>query len=518
MVLYSQAFDEKKSSVHQIPASTPTETNPSLLAADEDPHHLDVDWTDEEESRLVRKLDCLVMPLLMLGFYALQLDRGNIGNAMTDYFLEDVGITQFQFNVGQQLLSAGIVLLEIPSNIILYRIGPQKWISGQIIAWGLVATFQAFQKGLPAYMVTRILLGLCEAGFIPAGLYTITLWYKREETSKRFSWFFIGNLGAVASTGLIGYGILHMRGICNLGGWQWLFILEGLFTVSVGILFTILFPKNPAQPKSILGFRYFSERESQILRKRIVLDDPRKLQKKKWIDWSELKRALSNWTVYPHLLLTMTAVAPNSALNSYAPTLVQSFGYGRLTANALVSVGGWISLILNVSWGYLADHSGRRGPWVTGGIFFWWAFTIGNLCLIHSDNEQARYALLTLALSTDMFYHATNGSWMALNCRSAGERSITMALFIMAANCSGIIGSQLFQADDKPLYAKGWAAIVGLTSAGLFFSVVANVQYWWLNRRLRKKEAGSERDDGDGGEVEYPTETGEPVGVVRYHP
>lgn len=165
------------------------------------------DWTAEEETKLVRMLDLTVMPLLILGFSGLQLDCGNIGNALTDFFFRDVGITQSQFNVGQQLLSLGIVLLEIPSNLVLYRVGPSIWISCQIFVWGLVATFQAFQKGVAAFMVTRLLLGLCESGFIPAGLFTITLWYKREETSKRFAWFFIGNMVAQAVSGLLAYGM-----------------------------------------------------------------------------------------------------------------------------------------------------------------------------------------------------------------------------------------------------------------------------------------------------------------------
>lgn len=92
-------------------------------------------------------------------FFFLQLDRGNIGNALTDNFLKDVGITQFQYNIGQQLLSAGIVILEIPSNLMLYRFGPRIWISGQIFAWGLVGTFQAFQSGLGGFLSTRLLLG-----------------------------------------------------------------------------------------------------------------------------------------------------------------------------------------------------------------------------------------------------------------------------------------------------------------------------------------------------------------------
>ena len=147
------------------------------------------------------------MPLLTLVFFALNLDRGNIGNALTDNFLKDVGITQFQYNIGQQLLSAGIVILEIPSNLLLYRFGPRTWISGQIFAWGLVATFQAFQKGLGAYLSTRLLLGLCEAGFIPGGLYVLSTYYKKEETGRRFAIYFFGNNLATACAGLLAYGM-----------------------------------------------------------------------------------------------------------------------------------------------------------------------------------------------------------------------------------------------------------------------------------------------------------------------
>lgn len=285
--------------------------------------------------------------------------------------------------------------------------------------------------------------------------------------------------------------------------------IEGMFTCCVGILFATMFPKSVFEPKSLLGFRYFTEREADILRRRIILDDPRKLQKKKWIDLHELRRAvrslflrkkkpaltipsqLSNWRVYAHLLLTLTAIAPVNALNSYAPTLVSSFGYGRLVSNALVSVGGWISLVLNVAWGLLADHLRLRGPLVLAGVLIWWAITVANLALVHSDSNHARYAVLTLALAFAMTYHAVNGSWLALNARSAGERSITMALFIMAANAAGIVGGQLFQEGDKPLYQTGWSAIVGLTSVGLVFAVGANAQYWWLNRGIERGERRS---------------------------
>ncbi|KAF4457742.1 hypothetical protein F53441_366 [Fusarium austroafricanum] len=396
-----------------------------------DLEHIEVDWTDEEEAKLIRKVDFTIMPLLVLGFFALQLDRGNIGNALTDFFLADVGITQSQFNVGQQLLSAGIVLLE------------------------------AFQKGLGAFLSTRLLLGLCEAGFIPAGLYTITRWYKRDETSKR----------------------LHMRGIAGLAGWQWLFILEGIFTILVGILFIILFPDSPFNPVSIFKFGVFTDREKEILAKRILADDPSKIHAKPNVTREEFRNVMTNWKLIPHILLTISALAPATTMGSYSPSLVKSFGYERLKSNALVSIGSWALIVTNLIWGYLGDELQMRGPLVAIGILMFWAFTIADRVMVHSSDGHLRFALLTLTHAFGWQWHPLNGSWMSLNAGSAGERSITMAILIMSANTSGIIGSQLFQEHDAPLYKTGWTAIMALASVGFVMAIIANLQYFFLNGR-----------------------------------
>ncbi|KAL2271333.1 hypothetical protein VTJ83DRAFT_704 [Remersonia thermophila] len=479
--------DEKKAAFlaneKQIPA---TESQSSTKSISED-EGSEITWTEEEEKALKRRVDFLVMPILILAFFALQLDRGNIGNALTDYFMRDVGITQFQFNIGQQLLSAGIVILEIPSNIILYRLGPTIWIGCQILAWGFVATFQAFQKGLWPYLATRLLLGLCESGFIPAGLFTMTRWYKREETSKRFAIYFIGNYLATACSGLIAYGILHMRGIGGLAGWQWLFLIEGAFTVLVGFVFIALFPKSPANPVSFLGIRYFTERESQILQQRVLRDDPTKFQPRRNVSWGEVKDTFTNWRILPHFLMAILGLAPAHTMGSYAPSLVVSFGYDRLKSNAMLSIGSWILFILNLVWGYAADKTGRRGPMVLLGVFCFWGFTLGSRLVIDSQNPNLRFGLLIATIAFQAPWHAVNGSWLALNARSAGERSITMAIFVMSANIAGIIGGQIFQARDAPLYHTGWTVIIVLCSISLAMAITANLQYWLLNK-IQKRE------------------------------
>ena len=162
--------------------------------------------------------------------------------------MEDVGINQDQFNVGQQLLSLGIVLTEIPSNMILYRVGPGKWLTLQLFLFGTVSTFQAFQKGYGAFLATRFLLGITESGFIPGGLWTLSTWYTRTETAKRIIIFYFGNQLGQASSKLIAFGILHMRGVGGRPGWFWLFVIMGAFTLFSGILFGLILPDSFNNP------------------------------------------------------------------------------------------------------------------------------------------------------------------------------------------------------------------------------------------------------------------------------
>lgn len=209
--------------------------------------------------------------------------------------MEDVGIDQDQFNVGQQMLSLGIVLFEIPSNMILYRVGPGKWLTLQLFLFGTVSTFQAFQKGYGPFIATRFLLGVTESGFIPGGLWTMSTWYTKRETAKRVMFFYFGNQVGQASSKLLAYGILHMRGVGGKAGWFWLFALMGAFTVLSGCVLGFFLPDSFKNPHSTFlpRRRMFTDREVHILQTRVLLDDPMKGKKKKKIGRSAFKKAVS---------------------------------------------------------------------------------------------------------------------------------------------------------------------------------------------------------------------------------
>lgn len=190
-----------------------------------------------------------------------------------------------------------------------------------------------------------------------------------------------------------------MRGIAGLSGWQWLFLLEGLFTIVVGLIFIAFFPQSPANPRSLIAgksFRYFTERESAILQARVFKDDPSKLQPGPATKTNQ-KQQFTNWRILPHFLTTILGMASAHALGAYAPTLVIGFGYGRLQSNAMMTIGAWILLVLNLLWGWLADKYSKRGLMVFLGVLGLWVFQLGNRLLITSPNRDLRFGFLTMA-------------------------------------------------------------------------------------------------------------------------
>lgn len=231
-------------------------------------------------------------------------------------------------------------------------------------------------KGFGPYVILRILLGLSEAGYSGSSLYTMTMWYKRNETSTRFAVFYVGNAIAHAVAGLMSTGILHMRGIAGLSGWQWLFIICGGFTLLASVIFGCCLPESPLHPIPFTRLQYFTAREKDIMQRRVLLDDTTKFKPRRHISMQELTSTLTDWKIYIHVLITITAHAPSSTMSSYAPSLVKGFGYDRIKSNAITSIGHWCLAVNLIVWGVSADRLKKRGPLVSLGIFLWCMFAV----------------------------------------------------------------------------------------------------------------------------------------------
>ncbi|KAH7134912.1 alternative sulfate transporter [Dendryphion nanum] len=429
------------------------------------------------------------MPILTLGFFCLQLDRGNIANAITDRFMEDIKITQNQFNVGQQMLSLGIVLTEIPSNMILYRVGPGKWLTLQLFLFGTVSTFQAFQTNYASFIATRFLLGITESGFIPGGLWTLSTWYTRSETAKRVMIFYFGNQFGQASAKLLAFGILHMRGVGGKAGWFWLFVLMGGFTILSGFVFGFFLPDSFQNPHSTFAPKWtiFTEREIHILRSRVHLDDPAKSKKKRKIGLSAFKKAFGNWRLWAHFLVTLSNNGPQRAFDTYAPQIVTGFGFGPLRSNAMAAVGLFIQIPVSFTFSVISDRFNRRGETVMAGFSLHLLGYIFNRTFTEINNRRLRYFGVVWTQIFGTFSHPLNITWMSLTCTDSEERALAMAMVIMGANIAGIYGAQIFRQDDRPRYRRGFSINIGVLTFGLTMATIR-----FIDDKLRRRRAAKQ--------------------------
>jgi MFS family permease len=176
------------------------------------------------------------------------LDRVNIANARAFGLEADLGMTQTtQYNTALVIFFVPYILFEIPSNILLKYLSPRVWLSICCIGFGVVTVCQGFVQNYSGLLATRFFLGVFECVMFPGCFYVIGSWYRRHEAQKRFSLFFSSTSLAGAFGGLLASAIGKMDFLRGYRGWRWIFIIEGVVTVLIGVVFLFTFPSFPEQ-------------------------------------------------------------------------------------------------------------------------------------------------------------------------------------------------------------------------------------------------------------------------------
>ncbi|WVQ75366.1 hypothetical protein IAR50_004985 [Cryptococcus sp. DSM 104548] len=448
-----------------------------------------VTWTLKEQRAVVRKADFFLLPIFALGFFWMALDRSNVSGVLTSTILVDTGITQDQINIGSSLLWLGVVLLEIPSNVVLQRVGPHRWIPLQIIIWGLAEALTCLVKSKGGWYAARLFLGLLESGFIPGSLYVLSQWYTRDELVMRTSLFFFGNILSTAFGSLIAAGCIKLSGKGGLGGWQWIFIIDGVATIASGIIALLFLPSSPRHTAGLFrGKGWLNEREADIFLARLEADDPLKSKETHLhIGLRDIYNVLGNWRLWPHLVMCLAGLQAGQGAGAWSGTILKSLGFTSVKANLLLVPGPIFNGISSIVLSRWSDRADKRG-WF---ILFSSVWTLAGLIALYklpilSGGNWGFYAAMVFTAAAPS-WQSFNVTWVALNARTPAERSITYAVYIGCSNLGGVYGSQVFRASDAPLYRRAWAATVSIGAIFLAFTLLQIVQYQWSNRVKDRK-------------------------------
>ncbi|KAL6908615.1 major facilitator superfamily domain-containing protein [Trichoderma evansii] len=446
-------------------------------------------WSEEEERRLVRKLDWRICLWACVMFFGLQVDRGNLAQAVSDNMLDDLGLTTNDYNYGNSVFRISFLFAELPSQLVSKMVGPDRWIPVQMVLWSIVAISQCALTGRTSFLVTRSLLGFLEGGFIPDIVLWLSYFYTSRELPVRLSYFWTSLSVTGIVTSLLAFALLHLRGVHGWAGWRWLFLVEGLITLVVGLASFFMMPASAVQTKT--WFRpngWFTDREISIVVNRVLRDDPSKgdMHNREAITPKRLWDTLKDFDLWPIYILGVIVFIPPTPPATYITLTLRKIGFDPFTTNLLTipaNVFHIINLILIT----------RLSEWLNERSFVAMLQVLWTLpCVIALRwwpgvmvDQWGTYALVTV-LTSYPYCHAILVGWTSKNSNNVGTRSVSAAIYNMCVQVGSIISAYIYVDNDAPLYHRGNFNLVIINILGIVLFLLAKAYYVFRNKQRDK--------------------------------
>ncbi|KAI0356821.1 MFS general substrate transporter [Trametes cingulata] len=449
--------------------------------------------TPSEERQMWRKVDMRLIPLVTIMYLVAFVDKTNIGNAKLQGLTSQLHLTGHRFNVILTLNFLMNCIFAVPANLLLKKTKPSRWLPGITVTWGIITTLNGLVKTYPQLLAVRVLLGIAEAGMSPGVLYYLTLWYPRHMLQYRIGLFWGGASFAGAFSGLLAYGISFMSGTAGLLGWSWIFIIEGIVSVIVGVTAFTLFVDFPHTARFLTA----GERAYLVHRKTY---DNSSVGEDEHFAISNVRAALLDWQVWALCIVEMSIVIPVYGISLFLPSIINGFGFGPAISQ-LLSVPPYVLATLTVVlWATLSDKLRRRSPFIVLGLL---------LCLVGFTINISDVGLGIKYFGT--FLIVTGGyagfpgvpSWLGNNLVGHYKRGAGMAIQAASGQIGGIIASNIYRTQDAPRYVLGHTVELAVVATGLV--VVPTVVMIYV--RVNARRDATLRNVKDGKTSATPPET-----------
>jgi ACS family tartrate transporter-like MFS transporter len=303
------------------------------------------------EARTIRKLRIRILPFILLLFIVALLDRFNIGFAALT-MNKELAITSQQYGLIFGIFFFGYFFFEIPSNLLLQRIGARVWIARILISWGIVATLTGFVHSVHQLHAVRFLLGLAEAGYFPGMALYLTYWFPQREQARAIALLVAANpIAAILGPPVSGFILDHVHWL-GVSSWRWLLILEGVPAIVLAFVTYFLLPNRPGEAK------FLAPDEKEWIRTELAREEQQKLEQRRY----SALQALSSGRVWHLVLIYFGMMMGYYALQSWAPQLVKSLssGYSNSTIGLLVAIPNLVGLAATILVSRSSGHTLER--------------------------------------------------------------------------------------------------------------------------------------------------------------
>lgn len=410
------------------------------------PAHMETSLSgkSELETSTIRTISWRIIPFLILAYFLAYLDRVNLGFAALT-MNKELNFSPLIFSWGAGIFFIGYFLFEVPSNIILHKVGASRWIARIMVTWGIISALMALVSGTTSFYVLRFLLGVAEAGFFPGIILYLTYWYPAEYRARILAAFAIAvPVSTVIGAPISGY-LLGFDGVGGLKGWQWLFILEGIPSIVLGVVTWFYLTDRPA------GATWLSAEQKQWLATRLKAEETAK----EAAHHMTLGQALASPKVLILSLVYFGFVGALYGMQFWLPQIVKAFGLTNLQTGFVTAIPYLFGSIAMIFWGLHSDRT-RERIWHVALPFFVTALALGVSSYL-TDPVQTMIALTVAAIGVFCIFALF---WTLPTAFLSGTAAAgAIALINSIGNLAGFGGP----------YLVGWVKdSTGSTSSGLF--------------------------------------------------
>ncbi|MCA7082449.1 MFS transporter [Cupriavidus sp. DB3] len=428
------------------------------------------------EDAIYRKVSWRLVPFLLLCYVVAYLDRVNVGFAKLQ-MLNDLKFSETVYGLGAGVFFIGYFLFEIPSNVILHKVGARVWIARIMITWGLISAAMMFVTTPTMFYVLRFLLGVAEAGFFPGIILYLTYWYPAERRGRTTTWF----MTAVALSGVIGgplsgWIMQTFDGHNGWSGWQWMFLLEGIPSVLVGLWVLAYLDDRIGHAK------WLTAEEKAVLERNVAAESAHK-------EDLPVRRVLSSPRVWMMSAIYFSFVMGLYGISFWLPTIIRQTGVkGALDIGLLTAIPYGVAVLGMVLVARSADRRGERRwhiaiPALAGAI---------GLVLSVLWYDRTVLAMVGLTLATIGIMTTLPLFWSLPTAFLAGTGAAAgIAMINSLGNLAGFISP----------YAVGWLKdLTQSTNAGMYLLagclVVGAVLTLLVPARLVSRQQGAAQYGG----------------------
>jgi len=302
---------------------------------------------EQLERRVLRKIGWRILPFAMLLYFVSFIDRVNIGFAALT-MNKDIGLSPASFGLGAGIFCCGYFLFEVPSNLILHRVGARVWIARVMISWGIVSGTTAFVHGPIGFYVLRFLLGLAEAGFFPGMILYFSYWFPASHRAAAISVFMAAAPLSTALGSPLSGALMELHGWHGLAGWQWMFLIEAVPAVLLGVAVLFLLTSRPENATWLTA------------QERGWLVETLKHEQQNTPRSHSIWQGLMDRRVLVLALIYFGTSAGLYALGIWSPQIIARFGLSPLEVGWLNGAPGIAAVVAMVLWSRHSDRTGER--------------------------------------------------------------------------------------------------------------------------------------------------------------